>query len=511
MWCRSFKKSVQFILFCFSLCLFVSRTDAVEVEVKFSPRGGAGEAIINAISNAHSTLDIAMYSFSSGPILEALKRAHDRGVQIRLIFDDAANSQPENEGDTTKFEWSGRYEAAGIAVRYVDVRRGNVKGNMHHKFMIVDGCPKGLDADCDLSKAVLTNGSGNFSSGADKRYDENLLVIKNESWLMTEFQKEFHELWRRSRYFRDQSYVGDMGPYKVEVDLESSPNFKPVFTSQNFAGTKNFNYVYGRHAVADALIRAIRQAKESVFVATGHFRLMALANALRDAKRANPDLDIRVISDSQEYVFKSRQQYAFPQSGPYAFHTSTTRAYDACRKRYPAPQERCEYEGGYHLSRYLFEAGIPIRLKYYAYIWHYPYEPQLHHKYVIVDGREIWTGSYNWSVAAETHTLENVIGFTGEAVRSVVNAYTENFKTLWRLNHEGLKAHQDQLETLDSFPIHFGGQYGLAAGQGAMALTLKEIDNLLDRVTKDSPGFFKEARPEHTHWNVRTQRGEIRE
>ncbi|HEX6714088.1 MAG TPA: phospholipase D-like domain-containing protein, partial [Thermoleophilaceae bacterium] len=53
----------------------------------------------------------------------------------------------------------------------------------------------------------------------------------------------------------------------------------------------------------------------------------------------------------------------------------------------------------------------------------------MHHKYVIRDGRDVWTGSMNWTLDSWTRQ-ENVIALVADA--GVARAYLQNFEELWR-------------------------------------------------------------------------------
>ena len=53
----------------------------------------------------------------------------------------------------------------------------------------------------------------------------------------------------------------------------------------------------------------------------------------------------------------------------------------------------------------------------------------MHHKYVIRDGKAVWTGSMNWTLDSWTRQ-ENVIAVVDDA--GVARAYTQNFEELWR-------------------------------------------------------------------------------
>jgi phosphatidylserine/phosphatidylglycerophosphate/cardiolipin synthase-like enzyme len=53
----------------------------------------------------------------------------------------------------------------------------------------------------------------------------------------------------------------------------------------------------------------------------------------------------------------------------------------------------------------------------------------MHHKYVIRDGRDVWTGSMNWTLDSWTRQ-ENVIALVTDG--GVAHAFRQNFEELWR-------------------------------------------------------------------------------
>jgi phosphatidylserine/phosphatidylglycerophosphate/cardiolipin synthase-like enzyme len=57
------------------------------VEVFFSPRGGATEAVVEALGRATNNVLVQAYSFTSAPIARALVAAHRRGLEVRVILD----------------------------------------------------------------------------------------------------------------------------------------------------------------------------------------------------------------------------------------------------------------------------------------------------------------------------------------------------------------------------------------------------------------------------------------
>lgn len=121
--------------------------------VYFSPRGGATQAIVDAIGGARQSVRVQAYSFTSKPIAAALLAAHKRGVDVRVILDDS------QVGD--------RYSAADfLANQGIATLIDSAHAIAHNKVMVID------------DETVIT-GSFNFSRAAEERNAENLLVIRD--------------------------------------------------------------------------------------------------------------------------------------------------------------------------------------------------------------------------------------------------------------------------------------------------------------------------------------------
>jgi len=138
----------------------------------FSPDRGADQVVIGFIDHCHTFLDVAIYSLTHDPIAEAIIRAHQRGVKVRVLMDrsQAGNQYADDE----------KLEAVGI-----EVRRDIVKGIMHNKFLVGDGR--------DAPSAVLT-GSYNFTKNATENNAENFVVVRL-SYIVEAYMVEFEKLW----------------------------------------------------------------------------------------------------------------------------------------------------------------------------------------------------------------------------------------------------------------------------------------------------------------------------
>ena len=151
--------------------LFLAAGLAFASEAYFSPDGGIRDQLIRRINASKSTIDIAVYSFTSGDIAQALADAHKRGVIVRVIRD---LGQTANKHDEDTF-----LKRNGIAVKVLPGRPPH--GIMHHKFAVFDN-------------NVVETGSFNWTLNAEKYSHENALFFDDPN-LIGAFQKEFERLW----------------------------------------------------------------------------------------------------------------------------------------------------------------------------------------------------------------------------------------------------------------------------------------------------------------------------
>ncbi|MEM4367214.1 MAG: phospholipase D-like domain-containing protein [Candidatus Anstonellales archaeon] len=132
----------------------------------FSP--GEGEQIIYFIEGANETLDIEVYVFTSKDVLEALGRAEERGVRVRVLL------ERDVAGDSNEQMFS-KLEERGVEVRWAET-----SGVMHSKFIIRDG------------KDVLV-GSHNFTEAALVKNREASVVLSGRE--VEEFREVFELDW----------------------------------------------------------------------------------------------------------------------------------------------------------------------------------------------------------------------------------------------------------------------------------------------------------------------------
>jgi mitochondrial cardiolipin hydrolase len=142
----------------------------VVAEAFFSPGDDCPRAIGRLLAGAGRTADICVFTITDDRLSDAILDAHRRAVAIRIITDDA---KAEDLGSDV-----GRFERSGIPTR---VDRSPF--HMHHKFAILDG-------------ETLLTGSYNWTRGAARDNEENLIVTANPRFLAP-FQGTFDRLWAK--------------------------------------------------------------------------------------------------------------------------------------------------------------------------------------------------------------------------------------------------------------------------------------------------------------------------
>lgn len=128
----------------------------------------------------------------------------------------------------------------------------------------------------------------------------------------------------------------------------------------------------------ELVLKAIGAAKQSIRVAAYSFTSRPIAKALVDACKAG--IDVQIVVDHGQIEKDSHSEVA-----------------------------------------YLAAQNIPIRVD----IVH----ALQHDKYMVIDGKSVETGSFNYTASAEQHNAENVIVLWDAP--KLAAAYTDNWKSLW--------------------------------------------------------------------------------
>lgn len=138
-------------------------------DVCFSRFSKCGALIAGLIKTAKTRVLVAVYSFTSDVLADALVEAARRGVEVKVVV--------EAEQAGVRGSQYDRLREAGV-----DVKLDGNQYLMHHKFMVID------------SQIVVT-GSYNWSKAAEDFNDENIVVLEGVK-VAGMFEQEFYRLWR---------------------------------------------------------------------------------------------------------------------------------------------------------------------------------------------------------------------------------------------------------------------------------------------------------------------------
>ncbi|WOD17130.1 phospholipase D family nuclease [Paraburkholderia kirstenboschensis] len=132
--------------------------NSASYQLCFVPDGAScQDLLVSTIDRTQSKLRVQAYSFTSAPIAAAIKRAKDRGVDVKVILDKSQVSQ--------------RYSGATyLRNAGVDVVIDTKPAIAHNKVMIFD------------DEGVFT-GSFNFTKSAQERNAENGIIIRGDTAL----------------------------------------------------------------------------------------------------------------------------------------------------------------------------------------------------------------------------------------------------------------------------------------------------------------------------------------
>lgn len=159
--------------------------DGAQATIAFSPDGGGERIIVDAINAARSRILVQAYGFTDKFIISALAQAKNRGVDVRIILDKSNDRSSSNE---SRYSGATYMVNAGVPV-WIDYKPAIA----HNKVMIIDG------------REVIT-GSFNFTSSAQHRNAENVLILNNVPQLAEVYTRDWGWRLGQSRQFVQSGY-----------------------------------------------------------------------------------------------------------------------------------------------------------------------------------------------------------------------------------------------------------------------------------------------------------------
>lgn len=357
------------------------------------------QVLVDAILSAQTTIDVAVQEFRLPGIAQALADRHQAGVQIRIILEnqysrplgDFTTNEIANlssrekvrhqefaqlvdkngDGTVSSAEVEERdalilLQKAGIPLidDTADASKGS--GLMHHKFVVID------------RKLVIT-GSANFTTSGvhgdfinpESRGNPNHLIQINSPTVAQVFTQEFALMWGDGPGNQSNSLFGLQKPSRSAqtVTVGNSTvtiHFSPTSKTQDWLNSSN-------GLIGSTLSSASQQIDLALFV----FSEQPLANILQ--LRHQQGVQIRALIDSG-FAFRNYSE-ALDMLGV-------------------AISQHCKYEtGNQPWTNPLTTVGTASL----------PEGDVLHHKFGVIDGKVVITGSHNWSAAANTQNDETLL------------------------------------------------------------------------------------------------------
>jgi len=140
----------------------------IRIENYFCPEDSCSERIKDALNKAEKTIYFLVFSFTHDGIANKIVIKLHENVSVKGVF--------EKRGTGSEYS---KYRL--LEYQEADIRKDNNSAVMHHKVFIID------------NKTVIT-GSFNPSINADKRNDENILIIHDEE-TAERYLEEFEYIW----------------------------------------------------------------------------------------------------------------------------------------------------------------------------------------------------------------------------------------------------------------------------------------------------------------------------
>jgi phosphatidylserine/phosphatidylglycerophosphate/cardiolipin synthase-like enzyme len=141
----------------------------IPVEVYFAPEDHVESRLLGLIQDAKTSVDFLALTFTLNSMSDALIADANRGVQVRGVYEEG-NALTDTGSDYYTMRQAG-----------LDVLLDGNAGLMHHKVMIID-------------HEIVVFGSYNFTSSAERRNDENLIIAVDAD-LAKQFEAEFERIY----------------------------------------------------------------------------------------------------------------------------------------------------------------------------------------------------------------------------------------------------------------------------------------------------------------------------
>ncbi|MFN3741388.1 MAG: phospholipase D-like domain-containing protein [Anaerolineales bacterium] len=229
--------------------------------------GGPDLPLAKAIDNARLSVDAALYSLSLNSVRDALLRAHQRGVRVRMVME----SENMDRADPEYLKENG-----------IPILGDRRDGLMHNKFIVIDG------------QEVWT-GSMNLTDSGAYSDNNNLIRIRSKE-VAADYAKEFEEMFVQDKFGRDR--------------MAETP-FRKVTMPD---GTKVEVYFSPDDGVAAAILPLLQRAQVSIYFLAYSFTANDLGEAILAQHKAG--VEVHGVMESDQVASNRGTEFdPFRQAG----------------------------------------------------------------------------------------------------------------------------------------------------------------------------------------------------
>jgi phosphatidylserine/phosphatidylglycerophosphate/cardiolipin synthase-like enzyme len=204
--------------------------------------GGVDDSIVWLIDHTQNTIDLAMFEFNLEDMAQALIAAHNRGVQVRVVYD---NEHTADDPQTQELIDAG-----------IPATPDERSAFMHDKFIVFD-------------HNIVWTGSLNFTVGGVYRNNNNAIAIISPE-LADNYTNEFEKMFN-----------GTFGPKKVSDTPHPGVQVGDMWVENYFAPEDD---------VMTQVISVVSEAQQSIHFMSFSFTEDPLGQAMMDRAAAGADL-----------------------------------------------------------------------------------------------------------------------------------------------------------------------------------------------------------------------------
>ncbi|MEH2347868.1 MAG: DUF655 domain-containing protein [Nostoc sp.] len=433
--------------------------------------------IVNAITQAKSTVDVAVQELRLPKVAQALVDRQKAGVKVRIILENKYSRpwsnltsaeigkldkrEQERYNEFRKFidiNQDNQLSPAEINQRdaliilqnakipWIDDRADGSAGSslMHHKFVIVDNRIVIITS----ANFTLSDTYGDFTNPNTLGNANNLLQIDSPE-LASLFTEEFNILWGDGPGGKPDSRFGLEKPMRSPKQItlgntQITVQFSPTSPTQSWSNSSN-------GLIGKTLDSATKSVDMALFVLSDQ----RLANILE--KRHQQSVQIRALIEPQ-FAYR-----------PYS---------EALDMMGVALSNKCKYEVDNHpWQNPITTVGVPLL----------PKGDLLHHKFGVIDSQTVITGSHNWSDAANNGNDETLVVIqnpivAAHYVREFARLYTKVKPGLPPAIQEKIKSEQTrcpQIKSSSSIELQAIKQININTASSAELETLPGVGKKL--------------------------------